>query len=84
MNMSDIDDMPNPNQVLKDLLGRCKEAKSWDISCYVDEAWAPNGRMPFDMKIKDGIFTCRVIAATKLEAATIVGNELPVIKFIDD
>lgn len=80
----ELEDLPNPKDIFKDLLGRCKEAKEWKISCYLDEAWVPNGRMPFDILIKDGIVTCRVIAATKLEAATLVGNELPVIKFIDD
>jgi hypothetical protein len=45
----------------------------------------PKGEaMPFDLSIKDGVFTCRVVCSTYTEAQTIVANVLPVIKFIED
>jgi hypothetical protein len=45
----------------------------------------PKGEaLPFDLSIKDGVFTCRVVCSTYREAQTIVGNTLPVIKFIED
>jgi hypothetical protein len=76
-------DLPNTQQIFIDLMGRCKEAKAWKVSCFVDEAWVPNGRMPFDMTIKDGVFTCRVIASNLNDARQAVSDFLPVITFID-
>ena len=70
-------------EVYNDLITRCKNMKEFNISCYLEEAWVPNGPMPFDMKIKNGIVTCRVFAESKLEAALMISNELPVIMFID-
>lgn len=70
--------------VLDDLIERCKNVREYKISCYLDEAWVPAGPMPFDIIIRNGIVTCRVLAESKLEAALMIANELPVIMFIDD
>jgi len=70
--------------VLDDLIERCKNVREYKISCYLDEAWVPNGSMPFDMVIRNGVVTCKVLAESKLEAALMIANELPVIMFIDD
>ena len=70
--------------VLDDLLDRCKNVREYKISCYLDEAWVPAGPMPFDILIRNGLVTCRVLAESKLEAALMIANELPVIMFIDD
>ena len=70
--------------VLDDLLERCKNVREYKISCYLDEAWVPAGPMPFDILIRNGLVTCRVLAESKLEAALMIANELPVIMFIDD
>ena len=70
--------------VLDDLIERCKNVREYKISCYLDEAWVPAGPMPFDILIRNGIVTCRVLAESKLEAALMIANELPVIMFIDD
>jgi hypothetical protein len=70
--------------VLDDLIERCKNVREYKISCYLDEAWVPNGPMPFDMIIRNGVVTCKVLAESKLEAALMIANELPVIMFIDD
>lgn len=74
----------NPKKIYNDLMKRVKQAKEWFVSCYVDEEWYPKGDpLPFDLSIKDGVFTCRVICTTYREAQTIVGNTLPVIRFIE-
>ena len=69
--------------VLDDLLDRCRNVREFKISCYLDEAWVPAGPMPFDILIRNGLVTCRVLAESKLEAALMIANELPVIMFID-
>ena len=70
--------------VLDDLIERCKNVREYKISCYLDEAWVPAGPMPFDILIRNGIVTCRVLAESKLEAALMIANELPVIMFVDN
>jgi hypothetical protein len=83
-NIIESDDF-NPKQIYDDLIGRAKQAKAWYVSCYIEEEWMPKGEaLPFDLSIKDGVFTCRVVCSTYREAQTIVGNTLPVIKFIED
>ena len=69
--------------VLDDLIERCKNVREYKISCYLDEAWVPAGPMPFDILIRNGLVTCKVLAESKLEAALMIANELPVIMFID-
>ena len=70
--------------VYDDLIDRCKRMQEFKISCYLDEAWVPNGPMPFDILIRNGVVTCKVYAESKLEAALMIANELPVIMFIND
>lgn len=70
--------------VLDDLLERCKNVREYKVSCYLDEAWVPAGPMPFDILIRNGLVTCRVLAESKLEAALMIANELPVIMFVDN
>jgi len=87
MKMSNIimDDEFNPKKVYDDLIGRAKQAKAWFVYCYIEEEWLPKGEaLPFDLTIKDGVFSCRVICTTYTEAQTIVSNVLPVIRFIED
>jgi hypothetical protein len=87
MNMGQIaeSDEFSPKKIYNELMERVKQAKEWYVSCYVEEEWFPKGEsLPFDLSIKDGIFTCRVICPTYREAQTIVGNTLPVIRFIED
>lgn len=74
----------DPKKIYDDMVARAKNAKAWHVSCYIEEEWMPKGDpLPFDLSIKDGVFTCRVICATYREAQTIVGNTLPVIRFIE-
>jgi hypothetical protein len=79
-----IDDDFDPKKIYDDLIIRAQQAKAWFVYCYVDEQWFPKGEsIPFDLSIKDGRFTCRVICTTYTEAQTIVANTLPVIRFIE-
>jgi len=72
----------DPKKIFQDLMKRCKEAKSWNIRCIVDESWT--GIAPFNIQIEDGIFNCQVIAPTLKDAYVEVANKLPVIKFLDN
>jgi hypothetical protein len=73
----------DPRKVYNDLIKRCKEAKEWCISCFVDEQWVPADKFPFEMFITDGVYFFRVIATTHREAALKVLEFVPVIKFLD-
>ena len=80
-----MEDEFDPKKIYDDLIGRAKQAKSWYVCCYIEEEWVPKGKpLPFDISIHNGIFICRVICNTYREAQTIVANNLPVIKFIED
>jgi hypothetical protein len=50
----------------------------------VKEEWFINGVVPFTISMKDGLYTFKVIAATKLEALKKVEEYMPVIKFIEE
>jgi hypothetical protein len=79
------DDGFDPKKIYDSLIDRAKQAKEWYVTCYVEEEWMPKGEsLPFDLSIKDGKFTCRVICPSYTEAQTIVANVLPVIRFIED
>jgi len=79
------DDDFDPKKIYDDLIVRAKKSKVWFVYCYIEEEWMPRREsLPFDLIIKDGIFTCKVVCPTYREAQTIVGNTLPVIKFIED
>ena len=83
-NVIEADDF-NPKKVYDNLMERVKQAREWFVYCYVEEEWFPKGEaLPFDLSIKDGIFTCKVICPTYREAQTIVSNTLPVVRFIED
>ena len=80
-----VDDDFDPKKIYDDLITRAQQAKAWFVYCYVDEQWFPKGEaLPFDLSIKDGVFTCRVVCTTYTEAQTIVANVLPVIRFIEE
>jgi len=74
----------NPKKITDDLIKRCLEAKEWFIQCYVQEEWFINGVVPFTINMKDGLYTCKVIAPTKEEAIKKVREYMPVIKFVGE
>lgn len=74
----------NPKKIFDALVERCKEMKSWNIRCVVDEVWYINGIVPFNIRMEDGVYTCTVIAPTKKDALIKVADHMPVIKFLDN
>jgi hypothetical protein len=75
----------DPKRIADAMIKKMLQAKAWDISCYVDEVFVFTGKpIPFDMKMRDGVYTCRVIAPSRKEAMKIVADFMPVIKFVND
>lgn len=84
--MSDIvaEDEFNPKKIADEMIKRCLAAREWEIKCYVKEEWFINGVVPFTISMRDGLYTCKVIAATKQEAIKKVEEYMPVIKFVEN
>jgi len=75
----------NPKKIADALFERCKDAKAWEVKCYVDEAFVFTGKpLPFDLSMKDGLYKCKVIAPSMKEAMKIVADFMPVIKFVNE
>ncbi|NBP56466.1 hypothetical protein EBU71_08020 [bacterium] len=66
------------------MIKRCLDAREWHIKCYVQEEWFINGVVPFTISMKDGLYTCKVIAPTREAAIKKVEEYMPVIKFVED
>lgn len=71
----------DPEKIYDDLIKSCKEAKEWDIRCIVEESFV--GRVPFKVRIEDGIYFCKVVTPTLRDAFILVAESLPVIKFLN-
>ncbi len=83
--MPKIEDDFSPKKIYDELIKGCQEAKSWDVVCYVDEAFVFMGKpLPFDLSVCDGIYKCKVIASSYGDAKKIVSDFMPIIKFIED
>jgi len=74
----------DPRKIYNDLIKRCKKVREWFIFCIIDEGWVPKEKLPFEVVIMNGIYCCRVITPTLIEAQNIISNALPVIRFIDE
>jgi hypothetical protein len=87
MKMPDVvdNDPFDPKKIADALFKRCREVKKYRIRCIVDEAWTGfKGPVPFDVEIKDGVFTIGVVAFTQREAMLKIVDTLPVLKFLDE
>jgi hypothetical protein len=82
-NMIAEDDF-NPKKIADEMIKRCLNAREWNIKCYVQEEWFINGVVPFTISMKDGMYTCKVIAPTRESAIKKVEDYMPVIKFVED
>ena len=60
--------MPQFNNLTEQTINRLMNLKEFTVSVPVEENWMPNGRVPFDIKIKNGIATVSVPALTEAEA----------------
>ena len=74
----------DPKRIADEMIKRFLDAREWIIKCYVQEEWFINGVVPFTISMKDGVYTCKVIASTKLAALKKVEEYMPVIKFIEE
>ena len=83
--MSNIiaEDEFNPKKIADEMIKRCLDAREWIIKCYVQEEWFINGIVPFTISMKDGLYTCKVIAPSKEAAIKKVEEYMPVIKFVE-
>ena len=60
--------MPNPADITQQVLDRIMNLKEFTVKIPVNDKWNPNGMVPFDVKIKNGIATVKLPALTKEEA----------------
>lgn len=74
----------DPKKIADEMIKRCLDAREWHIQCYVQEEWFINGVVPFTISMKDGLYTCKVIAPTREEAIRKVEEYMPVIKIVEN
>ena len=60
--------MPQFSNLTEQTINRLMNLKEFTVSVPVEENWIPNGVVPFDIKIKNGIATVTVPALTESEA----------------
>jgi hypothetical protein len=60
--------MPHPADVTKQVIDRMMNLQEFTVTVPVEDGWLPNGRVPFDIKIKNGFATVCVPALTESEA----------------
>ena len=60
--------MPHPADVTRQVIERMMNLQEFTVTVPVKENWMPNGRVPFDIRIKDGFATVTVPALTETEA----------------
>ena len=56
------------NDITKQIIDRLMNLQEFTVSVPVEENWMPNGVVPFDIRIKNGIATVTVPALTEAEA----------------
>lgn len=72
-------------KIYQDLIDGCKKVRAFDIKCIVDEGWTGfYKKTPFPVFIIDGIVICRVVAPSLNEARSMVADEIPVIRFLEE
>ena len=74
----------DPKRIADEMIKRCLDAREWIIKCYVQEEWFINGIVPFTISMRDGLYTCKVIAPTREAAIKKVEEYMPVIKFVKE
>ena len=60
--------MPSSSDITQNVIDRLMNLQEFTVSVPVEENWVPNGRVPFDIKIKNGIATVTLPALTEAEA----------------
>jgi hypothetical protein len=60
--------MPHPNDLAQQAIERMMNLQEFTVTVPVEENWIPNGRVPFDIRIKNGLATVTIPALTEDEA----------------
>jgi hypothetical protein len=60
--------MSHPADVTQQVIERMMNLQEFTVTVPVEDGWMPNGRVPFDIRIKNGLATVRVPALTESEA----------------
>ena len=60
--------MPHSSDLTQQAIDRIMNLQEFTVTVPVEDGWLPNGRVPFDIKIKNGFATVRVPALTEDEA----------------
>jgi len=60
--------MPHSADVTKQVIERMMNLQEFTVTVPVENNWIPNGRAPFDIRIKNGLATVSVPALTEAEA----------------
>ena len=60
--------MPQFSDQTQQIIDRLMNLQEFTVSVPVEEGWMPNGVVPFDIKIKNGVATVTVPALTEAEA----------------
>ena len=60
--------MPHPSDLTQRAIERMMNLKEFTVTVPVEENWMPNGRVPFDIRIKNGFATVSIPALTEDEA----------------
>ena len=60
--------MPQPKDLTQQVINRLMNLQEFTVTVPVEDNWLPNGVVPFDIKIKNGMATVKVPALTEEEA----------------
>jgi hypothetical protein len=60
--------MPYPSDLTQQAIERMMNLQEFTVTVPVNDGWLPNGVVPFDIRIKNGLATVRVPALTETEA----------------
>jgi hypothetical protein len=60
--------MPHPVDLTKQAIERMMNLQEFTVTVPVEDNWMPDGVVPFDIKIKNGLATVAVPALTEDEA----------------
>ena len=60
--------MPQFSDMTKQVIDRLMQLQEFTITVPVEDGWLPNGVVPFDIKIKNGLATVTIPALTEDEA----------------
>ena len=60
--------MPHSADLTQQVINRMMNLKEFTVNVPVEDNWLPNGRVPFDIKITNGIATVKIPALNEDEA----------------